>query len=163
MPGGRAPGLSPGFVEALAAQQTLDSPSWFEGTADAVRWICGSLRSGMSMSTSFWRATICNRDDYADFVQRHRETQKPTSPSRSRRAHPTAQWTGLRPAPARPPGAGAGFSELTGAAKDAMRVAEYHAVRPVSGAGPGEADLASLLLDGHSLGFKQVSMRLEPR
>ena len=26
-----------GFVEVLAAQQTPDSPSWFEGTADAVR------------------------------------------------------------------------------------------------------------------------------
>ena len=26
-----------GFVEVLAAQQTPDSPKWFEGTADAVR------------------------------------------------------------------------------------------------------------------------------
>ena len=26
-----------GFVEVLAAQQTPDSPSWFQGTADAVR------------------------------------------------------------------------------------------------------------------------------
>ena len=30
-------GFGQGFVEVLAAQQTLDSPSWFEGTADAVR------------------------------------------------------------------------------------------------------------------------------
>ena len=30
-------GFSQGFVEVLAAQQTPDSPSWFEGTADAVR------------------------------------------------------------------------------------------------------------------------------
>jgi len=30
-------GFSQGFVEVLAAQQTTDSPSWFEGTADAVR------------------------------------------------------------------------------------------------------------------------------
>ncbi|MGB5914052.1 MAG: sugar phosphate nucleotidyltransferase, partial [Phormidesmis sp.] len=29
--------FSDGFVEVLAAQQTPDSPSWFEGTADAVR------------------------------------------------------------------------------------------------------------------------------
>ena len=28
-------GFSQGFVEVLAAQQTPDSPSWFEGTADA--------------------------------------------------------------------------------------------------------------------------------
>src|SRR5574341_2299450 len=30
-------GLSQGFVEVLAAMQTSESPSWFEGTADAVR------------------------------------------------------------------------------------------------------------------------------
>ncbi|MET0501698.1 MAG: sugar phosphate nucleotidyltransferase, partial [Candidatus Binatia bacterium] len=30
-------GFSQGFVEVLAAQQTSESPSWFEGTADAVR------------------------------------------------------------------------------------------------------------------------------
>lgn len=30
--------FSGGFVEVLAAQQTPDSPSWFEGTADAHRW-----------------------------------------------------------------------------------------------------------------------------
>ncbi len=30
-------GFGQGFVEVLAAQQTPDSPSWFEGTADAVR------------------------------------------------------------------------------------------------------------------------------
>jgi len=26
-----------GFVEVLAAQQTPESPNWFQGTADAVR------------------------------------------------------------------------------------------------------------------------------
>ena len=47
-------GFSQGFVEVLAAQQTPDSPSWFEGirrTPCASIW--GSLRSGMSISTSF--------------------------------------------------------------------------------------------------------------
>src|SRR2546423_4957150 len=34
-------GFSPGFVEVLAAQQTPDSPSWFAGTADAVRQYLG--------------------------------------------------------------------------------------------------------------------------
>ena len=34
-------GFSQGFVEVLAAQQTPDSPSWFEGTADAVRQYLG--------------------------------------------------------------------------------------------------------------------------
>ena len=32
-----AAGFSQGFVEVLAAQQTPENPSWFEGTADAVR------------------------------------------------------------------------------------------------------------------------------
>ena len=36
-------GFSQGFVEVLAAQQTPDSPSWFEGTADAVRQYLGVL------------------------------------------------------------------------------------------------------------------------
>ena len=30
-------GFGQGFVEVLAAQQTPESPSWFKGTADAVR------------------------------------------------------------------------------------------------------------------------------
>src|SRR5262249_8054249 len=34
-------GFSHGFVELLAAQQTPDSPNWFEGTADAVRQYLG--------------------------------------------------------------------------------------------------------------------------
>ncbi|MGL5511272.1 MAG: sugar phosphate nucleotidyltransferase, partial [Microcoleaceae cyanobacterium] len=29
------PGFNEGFVEVLAAQQTVDNPSWFQGTADA--------------------------------------------------------------------------------------------------------------------------------
>jgi len=29
--------FTPGFVEILAAEQTLDNPNWFQGTADAVR------------------------------------------------------------------------------------------------------------------------------
>src|SRR5437016_14056076 len=37
-------GFSQGFVEVLAAQQTLESPSWLEGTAYALRkylWFVG--------------------------------------------------------------------------------------------------------------------------
>ena len=35
-----------GFVEVLAAQQTPDSPKWFEGTADAVENINGYFKNG---------------------------------------------------------------------------------------------------------------------
>ena len=39
-----------GFVEVLAAQQTPDSPKWFEGTADAVRNTSGYFKNGMLTS-----------------------------------------------------------------------------------------------------------------
>ncbi|GJN34253.1 hypothetical protein PR202_gb22900 [Eleusine coracana subsp. coracana] len=43
-----------GFVEVLAAQQSPENPNWFQGTADAVRSICGSLRSTMLWNILFW-------------------------------------------------------------------------------------------------------------
>jgi glucose-1-phosphate adenylyltransferase len=54
-------GFSQGFVEVLAAQQTPESPSWFEGTADAVR--------------KYLSGDHLYRMNYADFIQRHRETK----------------------------------------------------------------------------------------
>ena len=39
-----------GFVEVLAAQQTPDSPKWFEGTADAVRKYQWSVYEGISIN-----------------------------------------------------------------------------------------------------------------
>src|SRR5437016_12240218 len=37
--------FSTGFVEVLAAEQTKESPDWFQGTADAVRQILTPLRA----------------------------------------------------------------------------------------------------------------------
>jgi glucose-1-phosphate adenylyltransferase len=68
-------GFSPGFVEVLAAQQTLDSPSWFEGTADAVRKYLGLFAEWDVDQYLILAGDHLYRMNYADFVQRHRETK----------------------------------------------------------------------------------------
>ena len=68
-------GFSQGFVEVLAAQQTLDSPSWFEGTADAVRkylWLFSEWDVDQYLILS---GDHLYRMNYADFIRRHRETR----------------------------------------------------------------------------------------
>jgi len=68
-------GLSQGFVEVLAAQQTPQSPSWFEGTADAVRkylWLFSEWDVDQYLILS---GDHLYRMNYADFVRRHRETR----------------------------------------------------------------------------------------
>ena len=67
-------GFSQGFVEVLAAQQTSESPSWFEGTADAVRkylWLFSEWDVDQYLILS---GDHLYRMNYADFVRRHRET-----------------------------------------------------------------------------------------
>lgn len=68
-------GLSQGFVEVLAAQQTPDNPSWFEGTADAVRkylWLFEEWDFDQYLILS---GDHLYRMNYADFVHRHRTTR----------------------------------------------------------------------------------------
>jgi len=68
-------GFSQGFVEVLAAQQTQESPSWFEGTADAVRkylWLFAEWDVDQYLILS---GDHLYRMNYADFIQRHRETE----------------------------------------------------------------------------------------
>ncbi len=63
-----------GFVEVLAAQQTPDSPSWFEGTADAVRkyqWLFQEWDVDEYLILS---GDQLYRMDYSLFVQHHRST-----------------------------------------------------------------------------------------
>ncbi len=70
-----ATGLSDGFVEVLAAQQTPDSPSWFEGTADAVRkysWLFAEWDVDQYLILS---GDHLYRMDYGDFIQRHRDAK----------------------------------------------------------------------------------------
>ncbi len=63
-----------GFVEVLAAQQTPESPSWFEGTADAVRkyqWLFQEWDVDEYLILS---GDQLYRMDYSLFVEHHRST-----------------------------------------------------------------------------------------
>ena len=63
-----------GFVEVLAAQQTPDSPSWFEGTADAVRkyqWLFQEWDVDEYLILS---GDQLYRMDYSLFIEHHRRT-----------------------------------------------------------------------------------------
>jgi glucose-1-phosphate adenylyltransferase len=66
--------FSDGFVEILAAEQTPDSPQWFQGTADAVRQVLPHIR-GWGVDTLL----ILSGDhlysmDYRRFLARHFDT-----------------------------------------------------------------------------------------
>jgi glucose-1-phosphate adenylyltransferase len=69
------PTFSDGFVEVLAAQQTAgDDPSWFQGTADAVRkyiWLFQEWEVDYYLILS---GDHLYRMDYRDFINRHIET-----------------------------------------------------------------------------------------
>jgi len=68
-------GFSQGFVEVLAAQQTPENPSWFEGTADAVRkylWLFEEWDFDQYLILS---GDHLYRMNYADFIHRHRDTR----------------------------------------------------------------------------------------
>ena len=63
-----------GFVEVLAAQQTPDSPSWFQGTADAVRkyqWLFQEWDVDEYLILS---GDQLYRMDYKLFIEHHRNT-----------------------------------------------------------------------------------------
>ncbi|MEL6223689.1 MAG: glucose-1-phosphate adenylyltransferase [Cyanobacteria bacterium J06627_8] len=66
--------FSDGFVEVLAAQQTPDNPSWFQGTADAVRKYLWLLEDFDMDEFLILSGDHLYRMDYRLFVQRHRET-----------------------------------------------------------------------------------------
>lgn len=61
-----------GFVEVLAAQQTPDSPSWFQGTADAVRQNQALFESWDVDQVLILSGDQLYRMDYAAFVAAHR-------------------------------------------------------------------------------------------
>ncbi|MEO0869589.1 MAG: glucose-1-phosphate adenylyltransferase [Cyanobacteria bacterium J06642_11] len=66
--------FSDGFVEVLAAQQTPESPSWFQGTADAVRKYLWLFESWDVDEIIILSGDHLYRMDYGLFVDRHRET-----------------------------------------------------------------------------------------
>ncbi|MEM9002854.1 MAG: glucose-1-phosphate adenylyltransferase [Cyanobacteria bacterium P01_F01_bin.86] len=63
-----------GFVEVLAAQQTPESPSWFQGTADAVRKYLWMLEAWDVDEYLILSGDHLYRMDYTLFVERHRST-----------------------------------------------------------------------------------------
>jgi glucose-1-phosphate adenylyltransferase len=64
-----------GFVEILAAQQTPDSPSWFQGTADAVRKYLWMVEAWDVEDILILSGDHLYRMDYSLFVERHRATE----------------------------------------------------------------------------------------
>ncbi len=68
-------GFTDGFVEVLAAQQTLENPNWFQGTADAVRQYIWLLEEWDVDEYLILSGDHLYRMDYRLFVQRHRDTQ----------------------------------------------------------------------------------------
>ena len=65
-------GFRSGFVEVLAAQQTPDSPSWFRGTADAVRQYRALFEAWDVDQVLILSGDQLYRMDYAAFVAAHR-------------------------------------------------------------------------------------------
>ena len=66
--------FSDGFVEVLAAQQTQDNPSWFQGTADAVRKYIWLLQDWDVDEYLILSGDHLYRMDYRLFIEHHRKT-----------------------------------------------------------------------------------------
>jgi glucose-1-phosphate adenylyltransferase len=67
--------FSTGFVEVLAAEQRLDSPEWFQGTADAVRQMIPHMRDWRVDTVLILSGDHLYRMDYRKFLARHVETK----------------------------------------------------------------------------------------
>jgi glucose-1-phosphate adenylyltransferase len=66
--------FSQGFVEILAAEQTPESPQWFQGTADAVRQVLPHIRDWGIDTLLILSGDHLYSMDYRDFLARHYET-----------------------------------------------------------------------------------------
>ena len=63
--------FSDGFVEILAAEQTPDSPQWFQGTADAVRQVLPHISDWQLDTLLILSGDHLYRMDYRQFLKRH--------------------------------------------------------------------------------------------
>src|SRR5215211_6460337 len=63
--------FSNGFVEILAAEQTPESPQWFQGTADAVRQVLPHIRNWGIDTLLILSGDHLYRMDYREFLERH--------------------------------------------------------------------------------------------
>ena len=66
--------FSDGFVEILAAEQTPESPQWFQGTADAVRQVLPHIRDWGIDTLLILSGDHLYRMDYREFLERHHQT-----------------------------------------------------------------------------------------
>jgi glucose-1-phosphate adenylyltransferase len=66
--------FSNGFVEVLAAEQTPESPHWFQGTADAVRQILPHLHDWGIETLLILSGDHLYKMDYRQFLERHWDT-----------------------------------------------------------------------------------------
>ena len=66
--------FSDGFVEILAAEQTPESPQWFQGTADAVRQVLPHIEDWDIDTLMILSGDHLYRMDYRKFLARHFET-----------------------------------------------------------------------------------------
>lgn len=66
--------FSNGFVEILAAEQTPESPQWFQGTADAVRQVLPHIEDWGIDTLLILSGDHLYHMDYRDFLQRHYDT-----------------------------------------------------------------------------------------
>jgi glucose-1-phosphate adenylyltransferase len=62
------------FVEILAAEQTPESPQWFQGTADAVRQVLPHIRDWRIDTLLILSGDHLYRMDYRNFLARHYES-----------------------------------------------------------------------------------------
>jgi glucose-1-phosphate adenylyltransferase len=66
--------FSDGFVEILAAEQTPESPQWFQGTADAVRQVLPHIRDWGIDTLLILSGDHLYSMDYREFLARHYES-----------------------------------------------------------------------------------------
>lgn len=66
--------FSDGFVEILAAEQTPESPQWFQGTADAVRQVLPHIRDWGIDTLMILSGDHLYHMDYREFLARHYDT-----------------------------------------------------------------------------------------
>ena len=63
--------FSNGFVEIIAAEQTPESPQWFQGTADAVRQVLHHFRDLRVDTLLILSGDHLYHMDYRDFIDKH--------------------------------------------------------------------------------------------
>jgi len=66
--------FSNGFVEIIAAEQTHESPQWFQGTADAVRQVLPHIRDMGIDTLLILSGDHLYRMDYREFLERHHQS-----------------------------------------------------------------------------------------